>query len=111
MLEITKIKELAKEKGITSSFICSKLGLNRGYLKDIANGKGVIPEDRLQAIADILGTTVDYLHGKTDEKNKPTENGRLNDMQKETINAFLELPPEAQKAFYELVKGYKGQSK
>lgn len=94
MLELDRIKELAKEKGISLSFICSKLGLRRGYLKDVGLGKSTISENRLEIIADILDTTTDYLHGKTDKKEKPDVNVELSEKEKRIISIIRTLSPE-----------------
>lgn len=107
MVEIDRIKQLSKEKGITLSFICSKLGLQRGYLKDVGNGKTALPENRLEIIADILGTTADYLHGKTDVKEKAAtiSGSDLTADELEFISKFRALPPEKQKALLLLAEG------
>ena len=71
MVNIDRIKELAKEKGIKIKYICSQLGLAETYLSNVKNGKDRMTDERLQKIADILDTTVEYLTGETDEKKKP----------------------------------------
>ena len=68
---IDKIKNTAKEKGISIAFICSKLGVGRGYLNDVKAGKNRLTDDRLSTIAGILGVSVDYLLGRTDDPNPP----------------------------------------
>lgn len=70
MANITKIINLAKEKGISNTFICSKLGLSRGYLNDVKNGKATISDERLKLISEILGTTPEYLNDETNKKEK-----------------------------------------
>ncbi len=94
MVEIDKIKELAKEKGISMAFICSKLGLQRGYLKDVSLGRTSISEERLTIIADILGTTTDYLHGKTDKKEKPGISAELSERDIRILNIMRKLSDE-----------------
>jgi len=73
MVNIDKIYDLAKEKGIKLSHICEKLGVARTYFADIRNKGLDIPESRLSVVADILSTTPAYLKDETDEKNKPAE--------------------------------------
>lgn len=73
MVNIDRIKELAKEKGIKIKFICSQLGLAETYLSNVKNGKDRMTDERLQKIADILDTTVEYLTGESDEKEKTPE--------------------------------------
>ena len=70
-MTIDRIKALAKEKGISLSFICGKLGLARNYLSEVKNGKTKLTDDRLAIIADILNTTPEYLKGETDQKERP----------------------------------------
>ncbi len=73
-VNISKIKELAKEKGISIAFICKKFGMGRSYFNDIlkSNG-GDIPNDRLSIIIKILDTSLEYLTDQTDDKSaKPT---------------------------------------
>ena len=68
MVEIDRIEQIAQEQGKSLSFISVKLGHSRGYLKDKKLHNSAIDENTLFQIADILDTTTDYLHGKTDKK-------------------------------------------
>lgn len=70
MSTIDRLLMLAKEKGISQAFICSKLGLSRTYLSDVRSGKARLSEERISAIADLLNTTPEYLKGETDVKEK-----------------------------------------
>ena len=94
MAEIDKIYELAKEKGIKTSFICSQIGKNESYLRQIKAGKSNIPENILIQIADILDTTTDYLQGKTDKKEKPDVNVELSEKEKRILSIIRTLSPE-----------------
>ena len=67
-----RIKECAKNKRLSVSAVCAEIGMSRGYIRDVEAGKSKIPPERLEKIADFLGTTPEYLNGETDEKNKPT---------------------------------------
>jgi len=73
LVNVDKIKALAKEKGISITFICAKVGQQRSYLNDVKQGKTSIPPDRLEIIADILNTTPAYLKDETDQKEKPVD--------------------------------------
>jgi len=73
MVNIDKIKNLAREQGKTIAHICSLLGKNRGFLNEVKYGKNSIDEIELKIIADALNTTPAYLKDETDEKNKPGE--------------------------------------
>lgn len=104
MVEIDRIKELAKEKGVSLAFICSKLGLQRGYFVDVSHGRTSISEERLDIIADILGTTTDYLHGKTDKKEKPDEIAGLSENEIELLNLFRQLSSQEQGLFLKMFR-------
>ena len=68
---IERIKSRAKEQHLSVAHICNKLGVNRGFLRDVENGKCQLKNERLNLIADILETTPEYLRGETEDKNKP----------------------------------------
>ena len=96
---------LAQEKGIKKAHICRKLGKPVYYLRDVERNRSDIQGESLQIIADILGTTPEYLSGETDEKSPPapkSESGRsetmaqiietaerLQPVQREFLLAFL----------------------
>ena len=67
MVNVDKIETLAKEKGISITFICKKLGFKRTYLNDVKLGKCSISEEGLKIISDILGTTPEYLKDESDD--------------------------------------------
>ena len=95
LVNIDKIYDLAKDKGIKLSHICSKLGVARTYLADARNKKTIISEDKIKIIADVLSTTPDYLNDNTDKKEKPvTDDG--NELEAEATKLFSQLPPELQ---------------
>jgi transcriptional regulator with XRE-family HTH domain len=94
MVEIDRINELAKEKGIKLSFICSSINKNEAYFRQIKAGRSNIPEKTLVQIADVLGTTVDYLHGKTDKKEKPGIVAELSERDIRILNIIRKLPDD-----------------
>lgn len=112
MVNIDKIKELAKSKGISITYICDQFGTARGYLNDVARGKNSMSEERVYKAAQILGTSFEYLMDITDDPDpnfliKLTESteerivhevmDKLADMpeeQKETLSRLLNLPEE-----------------
>lgn len=104
MVEIERIQMLRKEKGIKISSICSQLNLNPNYLNDVAKGKSHLPGDRLVQIAEILGTTPEYLRGETDVKEKPTPSGELSEDDKKLLTFFNQLPPQVQSIFANMQK-------
>ena len=68
MVNIDRIKGLAKAKGISVTYLCTAVGQGPYYLNDVKNKlNGKMPEERQQIISKILGTTVEYLRGETDD--------------------------------------------
>ncbi|MGN1409817.1 MAG: helix-turn-helix domain-containing protein [Eubacteriales bacterium] len=67
MVNVTKIKELAKAKGIKIGYICEQLGVNHTYLANVASGKNTMSEERIYHVAQILGTSLEYLVDITDD--------------------------------------------
>ena len=67
LVNVNKIKSLAKDQGIKIKYICGQLSLAEGYLSNVQSGKTAMTEERLEKIADILHTTPEYLRDETDE--------------------------------------------
>lgn len=68
LVNIDKIKEVAKEKGIKLTYLCKQVNQGPWYFNDVSKGKTKISDDDLQIIADILNVSVEYLLGNTDKK-------------------------------------------
>ncbi len=69
MVNTTKLKALAKSKGIKISFLCEQFGLHRSYINNIERGKATMPDERIHKIAQILNTTYEYLTDQTEDPN------------------------------------------
>ena len=77
MLFITVLEGLLREKGITASKMLADLGMNKSSVLNWKT-RGTVPSGAtLQKIADYFGVSVDYLLGKTEQKEKPAEDGGL----------------------------------
>lgn len=62
MLNVEKVKELAKEKGVKIGHLCAEVGRGHTYLNDIARSPAKnVPEEHIYRMAEILGTTYEYL--------------------------------------------------
>ena len=72
MVELDRIKELAKENHRSFVYLSRLLGQNDGYLKDKRLHNSPLDENQLAILAEALNTTPEYLHGKTDVKEKTT---------------------------------------
>lgn len=122
MVNITKIKELCKQKGIKQGYLCDQLGVAKVYLNDVANGKNTMSEERVFKIAEILSTSFEYLMDMTDdpdpkfllkltlttqEKLLAEVADKMNTMseeQAETIKKLLDLPADKLDKVLEAVK-------
>lgn len=72
MGNIQTVKKISKEKGISLAFVCRQIGRSHGYLAEIANRDGDVPEKMLGPIANALGVTVEELKGQEPaQKEKP----------------------------------------
>lgn len=114
-VNIGKIKELAKSRGIKIKFICSQLGLSETYLSNVKNGKDRMTEERLFKIAEILGTSFEYLTDMTDDPEPDfiirtagtlqdklqneviTKMNSMTEEQKKLIGMILKMSPEETK--------------
>ena len=70
---INRIREMSKQKGISLSFLCKQMNVNRVYFIDCEKTGRTIPDDKLSIIADTLNTSIEYLKGETETKNPPTQ--------------------------------------
>ena len=65
-MEILRIKEIAKEKGMTMQDIAEQIGINRVNLSNSLNGNPTL--ERLKQVADCLGVPVRELFRTGKEK-------------------------------------------
>lgn len=95
MVNISKIKDMCKTRGIKQGYLCSQLGVGYTYLNDVANGKNRMTDDRLAKIAEILGTSVAYLNDETDDPSpvpgEPIPKSDLEKLQDVTIDMVRQL--------------------
>ena len=105
MVNIDKIKTLAKVQGLKISFICAQLGLKHTYFADVKNHGRDIPDARVQVIADILHTSPAYLRDETDDKKPPDYKAEeLTPEIQDIIERVKTLPLEKQKMALEYLR-------
>ena len=63
----TRIKKVAKEKGISMLELQELCGLNKNAISQAGKSQEGMKAKNLYAIADYLGCSVDYLLGRTDD--------------------------------------------
>ena len=106
---IDRIKSLAKERGIKIKYICSQLGLAETYLSNCKNGKDRMTDERLYKIAQLLGTTYEYLTDQTDDPMQTLEHlANMAESLEERIvqdvmGKLAEIPEDRRETFRKLV--------
>mgnify|MGYP002511976079 CR=1 FL=1 len=65
-----RIISYAKAKGVKQTYICEQLNVDRTWLRTAKRDNINISPERLQQISELLGTTVEYLKGETDDPSK-----------------------------------------
>lgn len=95
-VNIDKIKELCKSKGLTMKFLSDNILRDKTYFSNIRSGKTRMDDDEVEFIANALETTVEYLTDKTDQKEKPTQ--KEVDVDK-LIETILNLPRDKKEEF------------
>lgn len=95
MVNIARVRAIAKEKGIKIGYICDQLGMKNSYLADVANGKNSMSDERITKIAEILGTTYAYLTDETDDPapviGEPIPKSDIEKLQDMTIDMVRQL--------------------
>lgn len=113
MVNVTKIKDLCKARGIKQSYICEQLGLARTYFNTVQNGRSSISDERLETIASILHTTTEYLKDETDnpditeESSNETHNSLLaglTDLERQLLEEVMKMDEKDRMLALELVK-------
>lgn len=73
LLNLNKVVALAKEKGLSNTFLAKKLGRSSASLfVDWRKGKSKPSQNDIAMLAKILNTSIEYLTDQTENKNNPT---------------------------------------
>lgn len=70
-VDIDRVKQRAKDFGLTMTYLCKCIGKYSNFLACVRNGTDRIDEDELAIIADKIHTTTAYLTGQTDDPEPP----------------------------------------
>ena len=65
---MNRLKELRKERGYTQVKIQMLTGIDQSDYSKIENGKRYLSFEQCIKVADALNTSMDYLAGRTDQK-------------------------------------------
>ena len=72
-----RVKQLRKEKGLTQKALANQVGSSPAQLNKYESGLNTPPLDRLLLLAEVLGTSVDYLISGHQSDDLPIHNSRL----------------------------------
>ncbi len=65
---MSRLKELRKERGYTQVKMQMLTGIDQSDYSKIENGKRYMSFEQCRKLADVLDTSMDYLAGRTDQK-------------------------------------------
>jgi transcriptional regulator with XRE-family HTH domain len=89
-----RLKLLRAERELSQTDIARLLGVTRSTYQNWEVGRAFPPEERLSAIADLFGTSVDYLMGRTEVR----ATYRVpDDLPRDVLAEFAKLPEEARR--------------
>ena len=71
MVDFERLYGRIREKGVTQKYLCQRAGKGRQYIADARSGKGRISPEALEEFARALDTTVAWLEGESQEKERP----------------------------------------
>ncbi|MCH5296855.1 MAG: helix-turn-helix transcriptional regulator [Ruminococcus sp.] len=104
-----RIKELRKEKDISQISLSMKINVSQKMVSAYENGKNEPSIATLIQLADIFGTSVDYLVEYTDIR-QPIDKiaqTQLNDIECDLLNEFRSLSKEKQSIALGIILGLK----
>lgn len=97
----SRIDRLCKERNINITTMCKDSGASRGSLSDLKFGrKQSLSVDTLTKIASYFNVSVDYLAGKEEKENSPSD-FKFTEGEKALIELLRKLPPEERVSAYE----------
>lgn len=103
----TKINKLRTDKNMTLEVLALKIGTDKSYIWSVENGRIKNPSlDTIAKLADVLGTTTDYLLNETGaslEKEKVIERNTL-------YRNFLKLTPKDRDTIKNMIEMLKKSS-
>lgn len=66
-VDFSRLRQIMIDRGVGAAFLGGLVGRDKYYLRDRERSSGLLPLSDLEVWASHLGTTVEYLTGKTDD--------------------------------------------
>lgn len=114
LINMHKVKQLMKEKGLKVQFVCDKLGASRYKLYDWERGKSTPTESEIRKLAALLDTSAEYLTDRTDvseQKGKLSASAEsLPEIEREILDIYRSLSEEKKQAFMTVARSLGSRS-
>lgn len=107
MFIYSRFEEMRSSKGVTKKFIADKLGRLPTICQDWKYGKSSPNQEQLKIIADVLDTTVEYLTGESEEKEKPASGEPQSELDAKFSEIWSGFSEEEKKATIEFMKMFR----
>lgn len=105
MFDYDKLAVLIEQSGKTKTHLCKAMGKPGYYLRDVLKQKTAIPDELQTILAKELGTTVEYLNGKFEQKEMPISTNADEQLDSELIMRLCDLTPEETQKVLAFVEG------
>lgn len=100
-----RIKQRREQLDISQEQLAQQIGTSQKQISKYETGKNSPTADVLDALADALNTTVDYLLGRTDTPERPLRSEMdLDEIEKEVIRILRSKKPADRKRVMEIMK-------
>ena len=103
--QLNNLKLLRTEKGVSQQNVADAIGTDQQSICCYEKGKYEPDIQTLKALADYFDTSVDYIIGRTDIRNRieKVEKYALNKEESELIDRFREFSPEYKKSHLKML--------
>ncbi len=99
----SRIKKLRLSLGLKQVQFAQQVRVSQGYLAEVEKGKKIPSARVLLAISTVFAIDEDWIRTGRGRKNKP-EDMQLSKEERDVVNLFRRLRPQAQSAFIKQMK-------
>lgn len=100
-----RIRDRRSELGLSQEELALQIGSSQKQVSKYETGKNNPTSDVLDALADVLNTTSDYLLGRTDNPERPLRNEQdLDEIEREAIEILRSKKPADRKRVVEIMR-------
>ncbi len=111
MFRYDRLDILISESGKKKTYLSKKMGHAGRYLNDAKKQNTDIKIEDVKILAEELGTSVEFLRGETDKKEKPAPEGELDEETKELREIWDVASEEERQTLLEVARLIKSRRK